>query len=130
VREEKGEEKMKVNDVSELDVFKKAHDLTLQIYRITNNFPKEEIYGLTSQMRRASSSICANLMEGSYRNNSKEFRQFCGIARGSVAELRYFIMLSKDLGYLGEELSADLIESTKEVSKMLFGLIKSLESKL
>ncbi len=121
---------MKVNDVTELEVFKKAHDLTLQVYKTTEDFPKEEMYGLTSQMRRASSSICANLMEGSYRNNSREFKQFCGIARGSAGELRYFVMLSKDLGYINESLFADLIEATKTVSKMIFGLIKSLEAKI
>lgn len=72
-----------VKSVAELEVFQKAHQLTLKICKITSNFPKEGIYGLTSQMRRASASIYANLMEGAGRNSSKEFRQFCGIARGS-----------------------------------------------
>ena len=120
---------MQINDVTELNVFKYAHELTLEIYKATNNFPAEEKFGITSQMRRAASSICANLMEGSYRNNSKEFRQFSGIARGSVGELRYFIMLSQDLGYINKDLSEKLIEETKTVSKMIYGLIKSLENK-
>jgi len=117
------------NDVTELKVFKYAHELTLEIYEITNDFPNEEKFGITSQMRRAASSICANLMEGSYRNNTKEFRQFSGIAIGSVGELRYFIMLSQDLGYISKVLSGKLIKETKTVSKMIYGLIKSLDSK-
>jgi len=120
---------VQINDVADLKVFKIAHDLTLEIYKITKNFPSEEKFGLISQMRRAASSICANMMEGSYRNNSKEFRQFCGIARGSVGELRYFIILSQDLGYISNDMSTKLIEKTATVSKMIYGLIKSLENK-
>ena len=120
---------VQINDVADLKVFKIAHDLTLEIYKITKNFPSEEKFDLISQMRRAASSICANMMEGSYRNNSKEFRQFCGIARGSVGELRYFIILSQDLGYISNDMSTKLIEKTATVSKMIYGLIKSLENK-
>lgn len=70
----------KINCVEELDVFKKAHTLTLRIYKTTNSFPTEERFGLISQMRRSSASIAANLIEGSHRLNRKEFRQFVGIA--------------------------------------------------
>jgi len=118
-----------IKSVEDLDVFQRSHKLTLELYKITEDFPSSEKFGLVSQIRRASSSICANLMEGSYRNNSKEFRQFSGIARGSVGELRYFIMLSQDLGYINKDLSEKLIEETKTVSKMIYGLIKSLENK-
>lgn len=69
-------------------------------------------------------------MEGAYRNNSKEFKQFCGIARGSISELRYFLMLSKDLGYIEFNKYNDLIKKAESISKMIFGLIKSLEKKL
>ncbi|HCW94142.1 MAG TPA: four helix bundle protein [Flexistipes sinusarabici] len=120
---------MQINDVADLKVFKIAHELTLEIYKVTKDFPSEEKFGLISQMRRAASSICANMMEGSYRNNSKEFRQFCGIARGSVGELRYFIILSEGLGYISKDMSTKLIEKTATVSKMIYGLIKSLENK-
>lgn len=116
-------------DATQLDVFKMAHELTLDIYRVTANFPKEEIFGLSSQMKRAAYSICSNLMEGSYRNNTKEFRQFCGIARGSTGELKYFLILSSDLGYLGKNIAKDLISKTDTISKMIYGLIKSLERK-
>jgi len=121
--------KDKIRDVTELEVFKYAHELTLKIYDITRAFPKEEVYGLIPQMRRSAYSICANLMEGSYRNNTKEFKQFCGIARGSAGELRYLLLLSKDLGYIDENLSNDLIENTKTISKMIYGIIRTLDKK-
>ncbi len=90
----------KTKSVLELEVFKRAHKLSLEIYRITSNFSKEEVYGLTRQMRRAVISICDSLMEGAGRNSSIEFKHFCGIARGSVAELRYYVILAADLGYI------------------------------
>lgn len=121
--------KDKIRDVTELEVFKYAHELTLKIYDITMAFPKEEVYGLIPQMRRSAYSICANLMEGSYRNNTKEFKQFCGIARGSCGELRYFLLLAKDLEYINQALSQELIEQTKTISKMLYGIIRSLDKK-
>ena len=119
----------KIKDIMELEVFKYAHDFTLDLYKITNFFPKEETFGFISQMRRAAYSICANLMEGSYRNNTKEFRQFCGIARGSCGELKYFIMLSKDLGYIEEDIANKLANKITTISKMIYGIIKTLESK-
>lgn len=79
---------------------KRSHKLTLNIYKITERFPQTEKFGLVSQMRRASSSICANMMEGSHRLNRKEFRQFTGIAKGSAGELKYYILLAKDIGYI------------------------------
>lgn len=120
---------MRVKDVTQLEVFKIAHELALDIYKVTSKFPKEELYNLVSQLRKASSSICANLMEGSYRNSSKEFKQFCGIARGSAGELKYFLMLSKDLGYIENKKAEELINKTNQITKMLYRLIKSLERK-
>jgi len=121
--------KVRVKDVTQLEVFKIAHELALDIYKVTSKFPKEELYNLVSQLRKASSSICANLMEGSYRNSSKEFKQFCGIARGSAGELKYFLMLSKDLGYIENKKAEELINKTNQITKMLYRLIKSLERK-
>jgi len=121
---------MKIEDVSQLEIFKMAHSLTLEIYKLTSNFPKEEAFGLASQMRRAAYSICSNLMEGSYRNNTKEFRQFCGIARGSAGELKYFLILASDLGYIDKIRVDNLLENVTTISKMLYGLIKTLETKL
>lgn len=116
----------KVEKVEDLEVFKKAHSLTLKIYQITKNFPSEEKFGLVSQMRRASYSICANLMEGGYRLNKKEFRQFVGIAKGSIGELKYHLLLSRDLGYLPHSKYNFINEEVEEISRMLNGLAKAL----
>ena len=116
----------KIKSVEELAVFKKAHTLTLSLYRISTRFPDEEKFGLVSQMRRAASSIAANLMEGSHRLGKNEYRQFSGIAKGSAGELKYHLLLAKDLGYLSEQEYESFRAETDEVSKMLSGLAKSL----
>lgn len=116
----------KINCVEELDVFKKAHALVLKVYKVVNSFPAEERFGLISQMRRASTSIPANLMEGGHRLNRKEFRQFVGIAKGSTGELKYYLFLAKDLGYIPIEEYNTLKTETEKISKMLNGLANSL----
>ena len=118
-----------IQSVEDLDVFKRSHNITIELYKITKDFPGDEKYNLVSQIRRASSSICANLMEGSHRNNTKEFRQFVGISNGSVGELKYHIFLSKDLGYLKYTDYEILIKELNTISKMLRGLIKSLSKR-
>jgi len=115
-----------INSVEELDVFKKAHQLTLYIYRITEQFPAHEKFGLVSQMRRAAVSIASNLIEGSHRLNTGEFRQFVGIARGSAGELKYGLMLARDLGYVSEKDYGTLRSELDDIAKMLMGLAKSL----
>jgi len=117
---------MKVAKTEDLTVFKKAHELTLEIYRITKNFPSDEKWGLTSQIRRASASICSNLIEGSHRNNRLEYRQFVGIANGSAGEVKYQLQLAHDLGYIDDDRYPGLKEESDNVCKMLRGLIKSL----
>ena len=106
----------------DLMVWEKAHKLTLAIYRETNAFPKEERFGITSQLRRASSSIPANLAEGCGRRSDGEMGRFVQIAMGSGAELSYHLLLCRDLGILGtaefSRLSADL----EEVMRMLSAL--------
>jgi len=87
-----------MKSVEDLDVFKLAHRLVLKIYPLTSTFPKEELYGLTSQMRRSAVSIPSNLSEGANRLTSAEYRHFVGIARGSVGEICYQILLTKDRG--------------------------------
>jgi len=109
-----------------LKVFEKSHLLTLNLYQLTRSFPTEEKFGLTSQIRRSSSSICANLMEGSHRNNTGEYRQFAGISRGSAGELKYHLLLAKDLQYISENNYKKCLGTVNEVSKMLHGLVKSL----
>ena len=86
-----------VKNFRELQVWQKAHQLTLAVYGITAVFPREERYGLTSQLRRACSSIAANLAEGCGRNGDVEFARFCSIAMGSASELEYHLLLAKDL---------------------------------
>ena len=119
----------KIEKTEDLEVFKKAHKLTLDLYKLTEDFPKGEQFGLTSQIRRAASSICANLMEGSHRHSSKEFRQFVGIANGSAGELKYHVLLSKDLGYIEDFKYKELIKEINQISKMLRALSRSLERK-
>lgn len=114
--------------IQELDVYKKAHLLTLQIYNVTGTYPASELYGLTSQMRRAAVSINSNLMEGGARRNMGEKLHFISIARGSAAELEYQIILSKDLRFLADNIANDLIQKTKQVGQMLSGLLKNKNS--
>ncbi len=110
----------------ELKVWKKSHELVLEIYKLTSSFPKTEIYGITSQIRRSASSIPANIVEGQSRNSTKEYLQFLYNARGSLEETRYFLFLSKDLEYIEESEYDDLEQKYGEISKMLNGLIKKL----
>lgn len=110
----------------DLIAWQKAYKFTLNIYKITKNFPKEELFGITSQMRRAVSSIPANIAEGSMRQSSKEFQQFIRIARGSMAEMEVWMKLSHDLKYISADAFDDLSSQCEEVGKLLNGLLKSL----
>ena len=118
-----------VKDVKELEVFKLAHSLVLNVYKLTENFPQEERFGLIPQLRRSAYSIPMNLIEGSNRLNSKEYRRFVGIAKGSAGEISYQILLSRDLGYLSEEIFSELKNKYEIVIKMLTNLAKSLSKK-
>lgn len=118
-----------MSNVEELKVFQDAHALTLSLYSLTNNFPQEEKFGLISQIRSAGASIGASLMEGSHRNNRKEYRQFVGIARASAGELKYHLLLARDLKYINETNYLQLIAMVNNISKMLFGLSKALDEK-
>ena len=115
------------NIVENLLVWKKAHELTLKIYEITKDFPKDELFGLTSQMRRSSTSIPCNIVEGKARGSSKDFKRFLLIARGSLEELKYQILLSKDLNYINENTYQEILNITKEVGRLLNGLMVSLD---
>ena len=113
----------------DLNVFKMSHEITLEIYRLTTNFPEQEKYGLTSQIRRAAMSVPANIMEGSHRLSRKEYRYFIGIAKGSAGELKHQLMLSRDLNYLEEKTYFQLRQKAESVSKMLTRLAQSLSTK-
>jgi len=118
-----------IKDVKELDVFKLAHSLVLDIYKLTENFPQEEKFGLISQMRRSAFSIPMNLIEGSNRLNTKEYRRFVGIAKGSAGEISYQTLLARDLGYISNEAYLSLKDRYEVVIKMLANLAKSLAKK-
>jgi four helix bundle protein len=115
--------------VEDLDVFKLSHSLCQRIYNLTKKFPPEERFGLTAQMRRSAYSIPMNLIEGSYRLNTKEYRQFVGIARGSSGEITYQLLLSRDLGYISDEEHKFSKGEYERVAKMLTKLASSLKEK-
>lgn len=116
-----------MQDFKDLKVWTKAHELTLQVYRSTRNFPKEELFGLVSQMRRCSSSIGANIAEGVGRRSDGEFGRFLHIARGSASELEYHLLLAKDLQFLSQECYGGLTHTTDEVQRMLTSLIQQVQ---
>ena len=116
-----------MKDFKELKVWEKAHTLTLQVYGETRSFPKEEIYGLTSQLRRAAASIAANIVEGCGRRSDGEFTRFLQIARGSACELEYHILLARDLHLLNEKAFESLDSKVVEVERMLTGLVKRVQ---
>jgi four helix bundle protein len=118
-----------MKDFRDLDVWRKAHSATLAaVYRATADFPKEELYGLTSQMRRCSASIPANIAEGCGRRGNPEFHRFLTIAMGSASELEYHLLLSHDLGFLGLEKFEVLTSQVQEIKKMLASLIRRVDS--
>jgi four helix bundle protein len=110
-----------------LDVWKKAVELVKIVYRVTENFPKEEVYGLTSQIRRSAFSVPLNIAEGQGRKSKKDFVQFLIIARASLNELNTALLLAKEMDYIDESRYNELREKIIEISKMLGGLIKSLK---
>jgi four helix bundle protein len=112
--------------VEELDVFKMSHELALRVYSITRSFPKEETYSLTSQLRRAASSVPANLVEGANRSSRVDYRRFVSIAKGSAAETKYHLLLAKDLGYMQEKEYKQIVSDYARVLGMLDKLVKSL----
>jgi len=111
----------------ELIAWQKAMDLVTQIYAVTQGFPSDERYGLTSQMRRCSVSIPSNIAEGQARNSTGEFKQFIGVARGSIAELTTQILIAERLGFLSD--GKKTIEMAEEVGRILTGLSQSLSTK-
>ena len=117
-----------MKDFKKQKVWQKSHQLTLDIYKVTENFPKEELYGLTSQIRRSCASIPANISEGCGRETDADFSRFLQIAMGSATELEYHLMLSFDLGYLHDHDYEHLSNGTLEVKKMLTSLIKKLKA--
>ena len=115
-----------VSSYKNLNVWGKAHQLTLDIYQVTGDLPKDEVYGLSSQIKRAAASIPANIAEGSGRGSDAELVRFLRIAMGSAYELEYHILLTRDLGFVDETIYQRLNQQVAEVIRMLAGLIKNL----
>jgi len=117
-----------VKDFRTLKVWERAHLLALSVYRLTQGFPREELYGITSQMRRSGSSIAANIAEGCGRSGNGEFHRFLNIAMGSAVELEYFLLLARDLALISSESYASVNDQTVEVQRMLGALIRKVEA--
>ena len=113
-----------MQDFKKLQVWEKSHNLTLGIYKLTSQFPREELYGLTSQIRRACSSIPTNIAEGCGRESAGDFARFLQIAMGSASETEYLILLARDLKYLNADQSTKLIDRITHLKKMLVNLQK------
>jgi four helix bundle protein len=108
-----------MKDFRTLIVWQKGHSLTLSVYSVIKDFPKEELYGVSSQLRRATSSIPTNLAEGCGRGSDKDFKRFVQISMGSTSESEYLLLLCKDLRYLAEKKFNKLVAEVQEVKKML-----------
>ena len=116
-----------MKDCKELRVWSEAHRLTLLVYEKTRAFPREEMYGLTSQLRRAAASIPANVAEGCGRRSDGELTRFLQIARGSASELEYHLLLSHDLGFLADKGFEEMRDKLIEVQRMLTALVQRVQ---
>jgi four helix bundle protein len=115
-----------MRDFRKLKVWERAHALSLAVYKATSTFPQEELFGLTSQLRRAAVSVPANIAEGCGRSGGPELARFLRIALGSASELEYHIILSTDLCYLNKSASQHLLKHVTDVKRMLTSLIQKL----
>jgi four helix bundle protein len=117
-----------MQDFRRLSVWQKAHRLALEVYRATRGFPKDELYGMTSQLRRAAASVPTNIAEGCGRRSDGDFARFLSIAMGSASELDYLIVLSRDLSLMNVRTADALAGSTTELKRMLASLIRKIEA--
>lgn len=129
-RERRFGEMNEIREFWDLEAWKKAHALTIIIYKLTKGFPKEEIYGLTSQIRRSVSSIAANIAEGFNRYSFKDKIRFYHIARGSISETQNHILVAKSIEYASQEDTEKIIDIANEIRKILNGIIRVTESKI
>ena len=114
-----------IKSFKDLVVWERAHALTLKVYEVTNTYPRSEEFGLKSQSRRSSASVPSTIAEGFKRKSNKDSCHFYNIAEGSLEELRYHLILAKDLGYINQAKYNELEQSAEEVSKLLHGWIKT-----
>ena len=117
-----------MKDFKELKVWSKAHELTITVYGLTRTFPRDEIYGLTSQVRRSAASIGANIAEGCGRRSDGELARFLQIARGSASETEYHLLLARDLRFLSENDYQNAEKKIVEVQRMLTALVQKVAS--
>jgi four helix bundle protein len=122
---QKGDAAMK--NFRDLQVWEKAHSLTLASYKVTNEFPKQEMYGMSSQIRRCAASIPANIAEGCGKRGNGEFQRYLNIAAGSASELEYHFLLAHDLKFVNEADYRDLNDRVVEVKRMLAALARKVE---
>ena len=119
-----------LKNFKELDVWRAAHQLALGIYRMTREFPKHEMYGITSQVRRSAYSVPSNIAEGWGRRSTKDFLRHLAISNGSLEETRYFLLLATDLGYSGAEQRDEIDALSNRIGAMLAALERSLKKRL
>lgn len=115
-----------MKDYTKIEAWKLADDLTFAVYKATKSFPKEELYGITSQLRRVASSVAANIVEGSARESMKEYLHFLQIARASLSETQYFLHLATRLEYLSQASSNDFASHCKRTFACLHGLMSAI----
>ena len=121
---------MKIYSYRDLEVWQKSRKLVSRIYKLTDTFPKNEQYGLASQLRRAAISVPSNIAEGKARRATKDYMRFLDIAYGSIAEVETQLFIACDLGYTTEKKIVSLLEDYAEIGRMINGLTSSLERKL
>ena len=117
-----------MKDFRDLKVWEKAHLLTLDCYKTTESFPKAEIFGLTSQIRRAAASIAANIAEGCGKRGNGEFQRFLNIAAGSASEVEYHLLPAHDLHFMGDETFNQLASDVVEVKRRLASLLRRIKT--
>lgn len=117
-----------MRDFRKYAVWEQSHRLTLELYRVTKNFPKEELYGLVSQIRRAAVSIPANVAEGAVKVSEKDFARYLGISFGSASELEYLMLLSHDLGFIETTGYETIHSEIVSIKKQLYQLIQKLNA--
>lgn len=119
-----------VDKFTSLPIFQEAHSMVLEIYKVTEKFPKDEKFSLTSQIRRSAASVPTNIIEGNARGHGKEMIEFLYVAKGSLEETKYHLLLANDLGYIEEDDYMSIHNKADSVGKQLTGLIKFWKKKV
>ena len=121
---------MKLRDYTELIAWQRAMDFVEAVYQVSRTFPKDELFGLTSQVRRAAVSMPSNIAEGQSRRSTKEFLQFLSVARGSLSEVETQLVISKRLNYLSSDQLSDLQHKSSELGRLINGLSNAIQKRV